>query len=85
MCKIPKRLIIAWNRFDDELSAFAEETTGKDSEEVDLYEDAFTTRSVHDFSMSPSGVLTWYEDGKRNEEVNVDFWIRENYPNLMEE
>ena len=72
MTKISQRHINAWHKFDDELSAFAEETTGKDSQEATLYEDAFTTRNVHDFSMSPKGVLTWYEDGLRNQEQMYD-------------
>lgn len=72
MVKISKRHIIAWYRFDDELAAFAEETEGSTSVEATLYEDAFTERHVADFHMSEKGVLTWYEDGKRNEEQMLD-------------
>ena len=72
MIKISKRHIIAWYRFDDELTAFAEETEGSTSAEATLYEDAFTERHVADFYMSEKGVLTWYEDGKRNEEQMYD-------------
>ena len=55
---IGARHIKAWEKFNADLVAFAQET-GQDF--VTLYEDAYTTREVKGFTMTQEGVLTWQE------------------------
>lgn len=72
MAQISKRQIKAWQRFDDDLEAFAEESDVTEAGEVTLYEDAFTTRNVRYFKMTEEGVLTWTEDEEFNQETMYD-------------
>ena len=66
---ISARHIKAWEKFNEEVYAFAQET---ESDEATLYEDAFTTRNVKDFWMQSNGTLSWVEDGKREVEQMFD-------------
>ena len=71
------KLIKAFEKFNDELNAFGEET-GEIF--VTLYEDANTTRRVgrHSFKLFKNGKLTWieYDDVKRlsqkEEYIHID-------------
>ena len=69
------KLIKAFEKFNDELNAFGEET-GEIF--VTLYEDAFTTRKVCNFKLFKNGKLTWteYDDVKRlsqkEEYIHID-------------
>lgn len=73
MGKISKRHLKAWEKFNDDLQAFIRETEGTDFfAEATLYEDAFTTRRVRDFVMTPSGNLLWVEDGVSEKEKMYD-------------
>ena len=56
---ITARHIKAWEKFSEDLAAFAAETGEQGY--VTLYEDPFTTREVKEFKMTPEGVLTWWE------------------------
>lgn len=58
---ISTRHLKAWQRFNDDLRAFALETEGSEDAEVTLYEDAYTTRNVRGFGMSADGLLVWWE------------------------
>lgn len=40
--------------------------------EATLYEDAYTTRNVRGFTMTPNGELSWTEDGGLNVEKMFD-------------
>lgn len=66
---IPKRQLTAWAKFNRDVEAFIATTEGSDAT---LYEDAFISRHVRDFNMTPEGVLTWTEDGKRERETMRD-------------
>lgn len=66
---ISARHIKSWEKFNEEVYAFAQET---ESDEATLYEDAFTSRNVKDFWMQPNGTLSWVEDGKREVEQMFD-------------
>lgn len=79
MTKINKRLIKAWERFDDDLNAFIKESEGDNQNaEAILYEDAFTTRSVRTFIMAEDGELIWIEDGKlQTEQMRCEEEARE--------
>lgn len=73
MAKITQRHIKAWQRFNDDLNAFILESEDNSvTAEATLYEDAYTTRSVKDFTMTPSGQLSWIEDGGLNVEKMFD-------------
>lgn len=72
MAEISKRHLKAWERFNDDLQAFALESEGSKDSVVTLYEDAFTTRNVRCFEMTMSGGLTWEEDGKTEHEFVYD-------------
>ena len=69
MEKISKRTINAFAKFNADLDAFRTET-GDDL--AVLYEDAYTSRNVKDFKISPAGLLTWTEDGRREKERMYD-------------
>lgn len=69
MTKISNRHIKAWERFNDDLEAFAKESDVNEADEVTLYEDAFTTRNVRYFKMTKDGILTWTEDEQFNQET----------------
>lgn len=56
--KTTDKLIKAFERFNDDLKAFGEETG---EVFVTLYEDAFTTREVANFKLYKNGKLTWVE------------------------
>lgn len=66
---ISARHIKAWEKFNEDVYAFAQET---ESDEVTLYEDAFTSRNVKDFRMQSTGTLSWIEDGKMEVEQMFD-------------
>lgn len=74
MAKITQRHIKAWQRFNDDLNAFILESEDVDNvfAEATLYEDAYTTRNVRGFTMTPNGELSWTEDGKKNVEQMYD-------------
>ena len=72
MEKISKRHLKAWERFNEDLEAFAKELDVTAADEVTLYEDALTTRNVRYFSMTSDGVLTWTEDEEINQETMFD-------------
>ena len=73
MATISTRHIKAWQRFNDDLNAFILESEDNSvTAEATLYEDAYTTRSVRDFTMTPSGQLSWIEDGGLNVEKMFD-------------
>lgn len=74
MAKISQRHIKAWQRFNDDLNVFILESEDVDNvfAEATLYEDAYTTRSVRGFAMTPNGELTWTEGGKQNIEQMYD-------------
>ena len=59
---ISEKHIKAWGKFNDELNAYRKDY-GDDF--AWLYEDAFTTRQVRNFQMTPTGVLTWEETDYR--------------------
>ena len=59
--KITERHLKAWQKFNDDLRAFALETEGSEDAEVTLYEDANTPRNVRGFGMSADGLLVWWE------------------------
>lgn len=61
---ISNRHIKAWQKFNAELEAFAK-ITESGLGGVMLYEDAYTTREVRDFSINEKGELSWNEDGLR--------------------
>ena len=65
---ISTRHLKAWQRFNDDLRAFALETEGSEDAEVTLYEDANTTRQVSNFWMTRGGLLSWDEEGKKQYE-----------------
>lgn len=66
---ISARHIKAWEKFNEEVLAFAQET---ESDEATLYEDAFTSRNVKNFWMRANGTLSWIEDGKMEIEQMFD-------------
>lgn len=66
---ISARHIKAWEKFNEEVLAFAQET---ESDEATLYEDAFTSRNVKNFWMRANGTLSWTEDGKTEIEQMFD-------------
>lgn len=73
MTKISQRHIKAWQKFNSDLDAFILESEGNSiTAEATLYEDAYTSRSVRDFVMTPSGQLSWIEEGKLNVEKMYD-------------
>lgn len=73
MGKISARHLKAWEKFNDDLQAFIEETNGKGFfAEATLYEDQYTSRSVRDFIMTPSGNLLWVEEGISQKEKMVN-------------
>lgn len=72
MTKISKRHIKAWERFNDDLEAFAKESDVTAADEITLYEDANTTRNVRYFKMTEDGILTWTEDEQFNQETMFD-------------
>lgn len=72
MAQISKRHIKAWERFDDDLEAFAKESDVTEADEVTLYEDANTTRNVRHFKVTEDGILTWTEDEEFNQETMFD-------------
>lgn len=73
MTTISARHIKAWQKFNDELRAFIAETENDSVlAEATLYEDQYTTRSVRDFIMTPSGNLTWVEEGVMQKEKMLD-------------
>lgn len=72
MAKISNRQIKAWERFNEDLKAFALESEGSREAVVTLYEDALTTRNVSDFMMTKGGQLMWIEDGKQESETISD-------------
>lgn len=72
MAKISNRQIKAWERFNEDLKAFALESEGSEEVAVTLYEDALTTRNVSDFMMAKGGQLMWIEDGKQESETIFD-------------
>lgn len=72
MAKISNRQIKAWEKFNDDLKAFALESEGSGDAMVTLYEDALTTRYVSDFLMTKGGSLLWIEDGKQESETILD-------------
>ena len=59
MTKISERHIKAWSKFNAELDAYRNQF-GAD-EYACLYEDAYTTRYVKNFSISKTGIVTWTE------------------------
>lgn len=61
MAQISKRLVTAWEKFNEDVQAF-KKVTGDD--EVVLYEDANTPRYVKGFALDENGHLTWVEDDK---------------------
>ena len=64
--KLSARQLNAWQKFNDELNAFREETQ---QDFAILHEDAFTTRQVKDFKMTETGVLTWSESETYRDKV----------------
>ena len=62
-----QKLVQAFERFNADLNAFLTRSDGSD-----LYEDAFTPRSVKDFKLSLNGKLTWTEDGHKETEQMFD-------------
>lgn len=72
MTKIGKRQIKAWEKFNEDLKAFALESEGSEEAVVTLYENALTTRNVSDFMMTKGGQLMWIEDGKQESETISD-------------
>lgn len=72
MTKISNRHIKAWERFNNDLEAFAKESDVTEADEVALYEDANTTRNVRYFKMTEDGILTWTEDEEFNQETMYD-------------
>lgn len=72
MTKISNRHIKAWEKFNDDLEAFAKESDVNEAGEIALYEDAFTTRNVRYFNMTEKGILTWTEDEELNQETMLD-------------
>lgn len=55
MAQIGKRQIKAWEKFNEDLKAFALESEGSGEAVVTLYEDALTMRNVSDFMMTKGG------------------------------
>ena len=72
MAKISNRQIKAWERFNEDLKAFALESEGSEDVAVTLYEDALTMRNVSDFMITKGGQLMWIEDGKQESETISD-------------
>ena len=72
MAKISNRQIRAWERFNEDLKAFALESEGSEDVAATLYEDALTMRNVSDFMMTKGGQLMWIEDGKQESETISD-------------
>lgn len=72
MAQIGKRQIKAWEKFNEDLNAFALESEGSREAVVTLYEDALTTRNVRDFMITKGGQLMWIEDGKQESETISD-------------
>ena len=56
--KATEKLIKAFEKFNEELKAFGEQTG---EVFVTLYEDAFTTREVANFKLCKNGKLKWVE------------------------
>lgn len=79
--KTTDRLIKAFEKFNEDLKAFGDET-GEIF--VTLYEDANITREVADFKLYKNGKLTWLEmewtfkDGKRVYESRKEEYIHDN-------
>lgn len=79
--KTTDRLIKAFEKFNDDLKAFGDET-GEIF--VTLYEDANITREVSNFKLYKNGKLTWLEmewtfkDGKRVYESRKEEYIHDN-------
>ena len=69
---ISDKLVKAFEKFNDELNAFGEET-GEIF--VTLYEDAFTTRRVgrHSFNLYKNGKLKWVELGDKGVSQNEEY------------
>ena len=61
MAQISKRMVKAWERFNDDLQAFIKETEPENGCAT-LYEDANTTRYVKGFVIGENGRLDWYEE-----------------------
>lgn len=61
-------MVKAFQKFNADLEKFISDTEGNGT----LYEDAFTTRDVSSFRLSPAGTLTWKEDGKWERETMFD-------------
>lgn len=57
--KTTDKTMKAFNKFNEELKAFAEYTG---DEMVTLYEDAYTTRVVKNFKLYNNGKMTWDEE-----------------------
>lgn len=72
MATIGKRQMKAWEKFNEDLRAFALESEGAENAVVTLYEDALTTRNVRGFQMRKSGILTWQEDSRGESEQIFD-------------
>lgn len=73
MTTMSTRHIKAWQKFNDDLNAFILESEDDSmTAEATLYEDAYTSRSVRDFTMTPSGQLSWIEEGRLNVERMID-------------
>lgn len=79
--KTTDRLIKAFEKFNEDLKAFGDET-GEIF--VTLYEDANITREVSNFKLYKNGKLTWLEmewtfkDGKRVYESRKEEYIHDN-------
>ena len=61
------KMVKAFEKFNTELERFILETN-----DTILYEDAFTTRNVHDFKLTLSGKLSWIEDDRKEWEQMFD-------------
>lgn len=68
--KISKRIVTTFAKFNEQVEEFRKDT--ENGEFAELYEDAFTVRRVKDFKMTPSGVLSWVEDGAHEREQMFD-------------
>ena len=62
------KMVKAFEKFDADLEGFFQRTDGN----AELYEDAYTPRSVRNFKLYLNGKLTWTEDGHKETEQMFD-------------
>lgn len=65
--KVSQKMVKAFEKFNADLQNFLIQTDFSD-----LYEDAFTPRTVRCFKLALNGNLTWIEDGNKEIEKMFD-------------